>query len=34
MLAREAGRLQVRLRIGGGQQRFYKVKLLDIAGGE
>lgn len=32
MLAREAGRLQVRLRIGGGQQRFYKVKLTD--GGE
>lgn len=34
MLAREAGRFQVRLRIGGGQQRFYKVKLLDIAGEE
>ncbi|ELI1070228.1 DUF927 domain-containing protein [Escherichia coli] len=34
MLEREAGRLQVRLRIGGSQQRFYKVKLLDIAGGE
>ncbi|EFC2286062.1 DUF927 domain-containing protein [Escherichia coli] len=32
MLEREAGRLQVRLRIGGGQQRFYKVKLTD--GGE
>ncbi|EPS9658286.1 DUF927 domain-containing protein [Escherichia coli] len=34
MLEREAERLQVRLRIGGSQQRFYKVKLLDIAGGE
>ncbi|HAV9306601.1 TPA: DUF927 domain-containing protein [Escherichia coli] len=32
MLEREAGRLQVRLRIGGGQQYFYKVKLTD--GGE
>ncbi|EFN2386301.1 DUF927 domain-containing protein [Escherichia coli] len=31
MLEREAGRLQVRLRIGGSQQRFYKVKLLDAA---
>lgn len=29
MLEREAGRLQVRLRIGGSQQRFYKVKLTD-----
>ncbi|EEC9779229.1 DUF927 domain-containing protein [Escherichia coli] len=34
MLEREAGRLQVRLRIGGGQQRFYKVKLLDVVEGE
>ncbi|HFO3374995.1 TPA: DUF927 domain-containing protein [Escherichia coli] len=32
MLACEAGRLQVRLRIGGSQQYFYKVKLTD--GGE
>ncbi|EHB8111037.1 DUF927 domain-containing protein [Escherichia coli] len=32
MLEREAGRFQVRLRIGGSQQRFYKVKLTD--GGE
>ncbi|ENZ9757223.1 DUF927 domain-containing protein [Escherichia coli] len=32
MLEREAGRLQVRLRIGGSQQYFYKVKLTD--GGE
>ncbi|GDP78925.1 TOPRIM and DUF927 domain-containing protein [Escherichia coli] len=31
MLEREAGRLQVRLRVGGSQQRFYKVKLLDAA---
>ncbi|EOD0326809.1 DUF927 domain-containing protein [Escherichia coli] len=34
MLEREAGRLQVRLRIGGSQQRFYKVKLLDAVEGE
>ncbi|HHY9603315.1 TPA: DUF927 domain-containing protein [Escherichia coli] len=36
MLERETGSesRQSRLRIGGGQQRFYKVKLLDIAGGE
>lgn len=31
MLERGAGRFQVRLRIGGSQQRFYKVKLLDAA---
>ncbi|HFP5517795.1 TPA: DUF927 domain-containing protein [Escherichia coli] len=36
MLEREAntGRLQVRLRIGGSQPRFYKVKLLDAVEGE
>ncbi|MFK3627054.1 hypothetical protein, partial [Escherichia coli] len=36
MLEREAntGRLQLRLRIGGSQQRFYKVKLLDAVEGE
>ncbi|EFJ5749114.1 DUF927 domain-containing protein [Escherichia coli] len=36
MLEREAntGRRQVRLRIGGSQQRFYKVKLLDAVEGE
>lgn len=33
MLACEAGRLRVRLRIGGSQQRFYKVKLLDAVEG-
>ncbi|HBC2978477.1 TPA: DUF927 domain-containing protein [Escherichia coli O146] len=36
MLEREAdtGRLQARLRIGGSQPRFYKVKLLDAVEGE
>lgn len=34
MLACEAGRFQVRLRIGRSQQRFYKVKLLDAVEGE
>ncbi|EER3408786.1 TPA: DUF927 domain-containing protein [Escherichia coli] len=33
MLACEAGRFRVRLRIGGSQQRFYKVKLLDAVEG-
>ncbi|EEZ1078916.1 TOPRIM and DUF927 domain-containing protein [Escherichia coli] len=33
MLACDAGRFQVRLRIGGSQQRFYKVKLLDAVEG-
>ncbi|HHZ3302763.1 TPA: DUF927 domain-containing protein [Escherichia coli] len=33
MLACDAGRLQVRLRIGGSQPRFYKVKLLDAVEG-
>ncbi|ENH5482141.1 DUF927 domain-containing protein [Escherichia coli] len=31
LLACDAGRFQVRLRVGGSQQRFYKVKLLDAA---
>ncbi|WP_215410985.1 TOPRIM and DUF927 domain-containing protein [Escherichia coli] len=33
MLACDAGRFQVRLRIGGSQPRFYKVKLLDAVEG-